>query len=326
MLYRERQFAPPGACFIFGIDDLALAVGGSSLASSIGGAVVNNGATQAAKNAAEVAAQNNNALASANYAKGLALESPYIATGVNANNAINALLGLPSTGYSAEGVLNQANPDFAGYVRNNPDLMKAFQDQTGIARGRTMADFGRLHWEDYGQGESDRAYTPFGPAQAQGAAAGAGQPGDAGAYQQAFQNYQDSTGHQFRLQTGTNALQTSAAARGMLKSGATLKALDQYGQNLGTQDFQGYLGNLAGQQALGPGASNTLANISTNTASAISGNNDSQASATANAALAGAQNTNQLINSANSVFANALGRSSYGGGGSTVANTRTYQI
>lgn len=332
MLYREREFAPPGACSIFGIDDLALAAGGSGLLSSIGGAINNNSATIAAKDAAEVAAQNNNALASSNYAKGLALETPYIASGVNANNAINALLGLPSTGATPQGVLGQANPDYSAYVRNNPDLFKQYQDQTGIARGRTMDQYGQIMWSGYDN--TGRTYTPFGsspsgynPSNPSGASSSSPSGSDATAANQAFQSYENSTGHQFRLQTGSNALQTSAAARGLLKSGSTLKALDQYGQNLGTQDFQGYLGNLAGQQQLGVNGSSTLANIGGNTVNLMSGNNDSQASAQANAALAGAANTNQLINSANSVFANALGRSSYGGSaGQGGMNAPTYQI
>lgn len=309
---------------------------GSSLLSAGIGAANSNSATIAAKDAAEVAAQNNNALAASNYSKGLALESPYIATGVNANNSINALLGLPSTGATPGSVLNQANPDYAAYVRNNPDLFAQFQAQNGYARGRTMDQYGQLMWSQFDN--SGRTYTPFGaapngydPSNPTGAAAsGAPSASDAAAANQAFQNYENSTGHQFRLQTGTNALQTSAAARGLLKSGSTLKALDQYGQNLGTQDFQGYLGNLAGQQGLGPQASGTLANIGGNTTQLISNNNDSQASAQANAALSGAANTNQLIASANNALAYTLGRSSYGGGGGSGGgsgmNASTYQI
>lgn len=44
-------------------------------------------------------------------------------------------------------------------------------------------------------------------------------------------------GFQFRLQQGQNAIETSAAARGGLNSGRTLKALTQYGQNLASDEY-----------------------------------------------------------------------------------------
>lgn len=45
-------------------------------------------------------------------------------------------------------------------------------------------------------------------------------------------------GYQFRMQEGQKALERSAAARGGLQSGATLRALAQYGQNFATNEYQ----------------------------------------------------------------------------------------
>jgi hypothetical protein len=45
-------------------------------------------------------------------------------------------------------------------------------------------------------------------------------------------------GYQFALQQGQNAIQNSAAARGTLLSGGTLKALDQYSQGLADTNYQ----------------------------------------------------------------------------------------
>jgi hypothetical protein len=45
-------------------------------------------------------------------------------------------------------------------------------------------------------------------------------------------------GYMFRLQTGTDAMEKSAAARGVLRTGGTLKDLIQYGQNFATQEYQ----------------------------------------------------------------------------------------
>jgi len=53
-----------------------------------------------------------------------------------------------------------------------------------------------------------------------------------------MQNWQTDPGYQFRLQQGLKAIQGSAAARGLNQSGATLKALTEYGQNLASQEYQ----------------------------------------------------------------------------------------
>jgi hypothetical protein len=72
----------------------------------------------------------------------------------------------------------------------------------------------------------------------------------------AFQNYLGSTGYNFNLQQGDNAINSNQAAKGLLNSGSTGKALTAYGQNLGSNYFNNYLGQLsglagAGQTALG---------------------------------------------------------------------------
>ena len=67
----------------------------------------------------------------------------------------------------------------------------------------------------------------------------------------AYANYSTGPGYDFKLQAGTDAIDQSAAARGMLQSGATLKALQEYGQGLHNQDFGDYLSRLAGLSNLG---------------------------------------------------------------------------
>lgn len=51
-------------------------------------------------------------------------------------------------------------------------------------------------------------------------------------------DFQADPGYQFRMQQGQDALQRSAAARGGLMSGGTLKALSDYGQNSASQEYQ----------------------------------------------------------------------------------------
>lgn len=61
--------------------------------------------------------------------------------------------------------------------------------------------------------------------------------------------YQQSPGYDFRLAEGQKAIERSAAAQGLLGSGATLKALDRYGQDYASGEYGNYLnqlGTLAG--------------------------------------------------------------------------------
>lgn len=74
---------------------------------------------------------------------------------------------------------------------------------------------------------------------------------DQQAAQDAFQNYQQSTGYQFRLNEGMGAINQNAAASGLMNSGATAKALTQYGQNISSAEFGNYLNYLGGTEQTG---------------------------------------------------------------------------
>lgn len=79
----------------------------------------------------------------------------------------------------------------------------------------------------------------------------------------AFQNYLNSTGYKFQLQSGSDAITGNMAARGLVNSGATAKSLEEFGQNLGATSFQNYLGNLGGLSAAGQNAYNTIGSSGT---------------------------------------------------------------
>lgn len=110
--------------------------------------------------------------------------------------------------------------------------------------------------------------------------------GDPAKAQQAFQGYQDSTGYQFRLGEGIQAIDRSAAARGGLNSGATMKALERYGQNLASSEFNNYLNQLQGVIAPGQQALTTNASAGQNAANAIG--NSAMAAGAARASAYGA--------------------------------------
>ncbi len=82
--------------------------------------------------------------------------------------------------------------------------------------------------------------------------------GDTGAAGDAFNNYQDSIGYDFIMDQGQRAITGSNAAKGLLNSGATGKALTQYGQNLGKSTFNDYLGSLFNLGNMGIQAGNVI--------------------------------------------------------------------
>jgi hypothetical protein len=62
-------------------------------------------------------------------------------------------------------------------------------------------------------------------------------------------------GYQFRLKSGEDALQRSAAAKGVLRTGGTLKDIIEYGQNFGANEYNNSFNRaLAGFQANYQGA------------------------------------------------------------------------
>ena len=123
-------------------------------------------------------------------------------------------------------------------------------------------------------------WSPFGQQGQQGADAGAYDPSQGGmggnmGRHFTMADFQQDPGYQFRIQQGQQALERSAAARGGLNSGAVGKALEQYGQNLGTQNYQQALANWTGQNqdiwnryaalsGLGQSSANTTASVGMN--------------------------------------------------------------
>ena len=53
-----------------------------------------------------------------------------------------------------------------------------------------------------------------------------------------MEQFQTDPGYNFRMAEGMKALERSAAARGLLQSGGTLKGIQQYGQNLASDEYQ----------------------------------------------------------------------------------------
>lgn len=127
------------------------------------------------------------------------------------------------------------------------------------------------------------------------------------------QNSDPGTG--FRLKTGMEALDRSAAARGGLLSGATLKGAQRYGQDLGSQEFQ----NAFNRYVTGFNATEGQANSLFNRLSGVAGTGQNAANQIGAQGLQVAGNIgNAYMNSAAnignaSMAAAGLTNSSYGG-------------
>lgn len=72
-------------------------------------------------------------------------------------------------------------------------------------------------------------------------------------YQEEDFNFQADPGYQFRLKEGEKAIQRSAAARGNLMSGGTMKALAQYGQGMASQEYSNAYGRFDRDRQFGRG-------------------------------------------------------------------------
>lgn len=119
-----------------------------------------------------------------------------------------------------------------------------------------------------------------------------------------YQGFQKSQDYLFGLGEGTSAIEASAAARGGLFSGATMRDLNQFGQDYGSQRRGEYLNRLAGVADTGLNA----ANMSGNASMAAAGGVSNALSARGNAAAAGAVGVGNAINGG---IGNALGAWQY---------------
>lgn len=83
--------------------------------------------------------------------------------------------------------------------------------------------------------------------------------------------YTKSPSYDFRLSEGVKAAERSAAARGRLGSGATMKAVQRYGEGLASADYGDWWNRNAGLAGVGQQATNATAAAGENMANKVSG-------------------------------------------------------
>jgi hypothetical protein len=95
----------------------------------------------------------------------------------------------------------------------------------------------------------------------------------------AMAKFQQSPGYQWQMQQGLRGVDAGAAAAGMLRSGATLKAEQTFGQGLANSNFQQYFQNLQGLSGQGLSAAGGIASAATGGAANIAQTDASAANA-----------------------------------------------
>lgn len=276
----------------------------------VGGAAMGASAQKSAAKKASATQQNttnqNNQLTRDIYAQNQSALSPFMNTGLAASGAISELLGLSGPPQSAPATQGYQTPQTSALAPYSPFAANDVSDPTygGRINPRVPLRLQQAGMDEW-RAEQQAAQQPM---QYQQPQAMAGQPAAQPTARSAFDNYRASTGYQFRLGEGQNAINSNYAARGLLESGAAQKALLRYGQDFGAGEFGNYLGALQGQQALGASSASALAGVSTNMGNTVTANNQAAGSALANSQLmGGAASQNMWAGIGNSV-ANAAGQ------------------
>lgn len=124
----------------------------------------------------------------------------------------------------------------------------------------------------------------------------------------AFKNYLGSTGYNFQLNQGQQAITTSNAAKGLLNSGGTAKALEEYGQGLGANYFNNYLSQVGNAGTQGANESTAGQNELTTIGNAGTGAGSNAAQYTAAGGNAIANGVTGAIGGFGGAITNALSR------------------
>lgn len=217
-----------------------------SVAAPIVGGLIGGDAAEDAANTQAASADRATQLQKQMFDKQVELQAPFREAGLAANNRLLELLGF-TDGITAGSAAERM------YLQQNPDVAAA------VAKG----DFtdGMDHYRRFGKREGRQlSLSP-----------------EFGSLMKKFsvEDFEADPGYAFRMQEGLNAVESSAAARGGLLSGAAQKALQKYGQGLASQEYgnaynrftadqTNQYNRLAGLVNTGQGATNQTSNAAAN--------------------------------------------------------------
>ena len=253
------------------------AVGAASISSKAASKVA-KAQTQAADQSAQVEREI--------YGENKATLAPFVNQGAPASYAINSFLGLAPSNSPAQ----------------QPNAMTQFAGPTYGFEG--LDGPGRFYSPQepdvYGTGGQN------GPL-AQVAATQQQQPSFVNG-RDAFRTFLDNSDYGFQFQGGANKINSGYAGAGTLQSGAAMKGLERFRQNLQSGYRGEFLNALGNQQGVALTAAGAQAGVGTNYANSLGTINQARADGISNAALVKAQNIGNAINGATSSIAYMLGR------------------
>jgi hypothetical protein len=245
---------------------------GSAVVSSRGASAAANATTQAADQAAQVTRET--------YAQSAQALAPWQQQGLAANALLNNGLGINTPQQPQVQPMGPQGYGVGGQFE--PTGGNDWRDRVG---------------RDFGQGLGSYTAPTTAPTQA-----------PAPNYQDAFGNWLKNSDYGFQFSQGSNAVNSGYAGAGTVKSGAAMKGLEQFRQNL-QQGYRGeYNALLGNQQAMGFGAASAQAGVSQNMGNSLSQIYQNRGDNIANARLVGAANTSNAIGSAAGIAANLYGR------------------
>lgn len=208
-----------------------------------GAAVIGGGASiisgNKAANAQRDAAQQSADIQRYMFDQSRADQTPYREVGTG---ALRKLAGMYGVGAGSGGT------DWNAYVEADPLAKRDWQlyhsGGQAVPDGKggwitpdnmSMADYGQYHWKNDG-GKRDLA--PF-------------QAGASGGGVADYGGFETSPGYQFRRDEGMKAIERSAASRGLLGSGATMKAVGRFADGLASSEYENYANALRSMAGIG---------------------------------------------------------------------------
>lgn len=263
------------------IGSAVIGAGASAMASSKNSKAINQ-STQAQTQA------NQQAIAAQQQARSenMALQSPIYQAGLPAMQARNSMLGL-----------SQPAPQQTTQQMPNALMSYGYEGMDGPMGGYRPENMA---------GDPLMRFTGAQQGMGQGMPAQQAAPQVNG--QDAFKNYIANSDYAFQFGEGSNGINSGYAGAGTLQSGAAMKALEGYRQNLQSgyrNEFMGYLGD---QQMLAAGAANAMSGVNTNYANSAGNLAMANANNITNSAVAKANNSNAMLGSIGNIFGSAMGQ------------------
>lgn len=218
-------------------------------------------------------------------------QMPFLQGGYQRLNAQNSALGLGAINYNSTG---QSGLNYEDYVRNNPDLLNAFNSSGG--QYGSMSDFGKTHWDTWGQNQGFAAPQEYSNAFATGESNGQSN--------NPLSGFQSSAYYQLpRDPNYLNSVNTMYSAKGMGLDGAAQKAMFDRISNQDYNRFTDYMTTLSGGIASGQGSASNLGSLGANMANQNSQSRQQTANALASS-----------YNQSSNAWGNAAGDIAYGVG------------